>query len=258
MDLGITGKKALVTGGGRGLGRSIAACLAQEGVQVAVVSRSQKDMESFVSEHGSEHAGLVYDLMPEGNPAKMVEELYDQIGKPDLIVHNVGGNLDITDPYCSVEEWRKVYRFNLEIAVELNVLLVPHLQKQKWGRVVHISSIAALENQGTVPYCAMKTALNSYVRSFGRYVSPDGVSISAVLPGAVFTEGGYWDMTSQDRPEHVEKYLSERMAIHRFGEPDEIGKIVTFLCSEHASFIVGSALTVDGGQGRCFFQDGNF
>lgn len=258
MDLGIAGKKALITGGGRGLGRSIAECLVQEGVSVALVSRNQEDLDSFVSKYGSEHVGLSYDLMPEGNPEKMVDELFSKFGEPDIIIHNVGGNLGISDPYCDINDWKKVYRFNLEIAVELNIKLVPHLQKQKWGRVVHISSIAALENQGTVPYCAMKTALNSYVRSFGRYVSPDGVCLSAVLPGAVFTEDGYWDMTSKTRPEHVERYLSERMAINRFGEPDEIGKIVTFLCSEQASFIVGSALTVDGGQGRCFFQDGNF
>jgi NAD(P)-dependent dehydrogenase (short-subunit alcohol dehydrogenase family) len=258
MDLGIAGKKALITGGGRGLGRSIAESLAEEGVSVAVVSRSQKDLDSFVTKYGSEHVGLAYDLMPEGNPEKMVNELYSKFGKPDIIVHNIGGNMDITDPYCSINDWKKIYRFNVEISVELNIMLVPHLQEQKWGRVVHISSISSLENHGTVPYCAMKTALNSYVRSFGRYVAPDGVCLSAVLPGAVFTEGGYWDMTSKTRPEHVEKYLSERMAIHRFGEPDEIGKIVAFLCSEQASFIVGSALTVDGGQGRCFFQDGNF
>ena len=98
----------------------------------------------------------------------------------------------------------------------------------------------------------MKAALNAYTRSFGRYVSPDGVNVVAVLPGAVFTEGGYWDNTARERPEHVEKYLKERMAIRRFGKPDEIGQVVAFLCSEHASFMVGSAVLVDGGQGRVF------
>ena len=94
--------------------------------------------------------------------------------------------------------------------------------------------------------------MNAYTRSMGRLVSPDGINISAVLPGAVFTTGGYWDYTSQNNPAHVEKYLKERMAIRRFGTLDEIGKVVTFLCSEHASFIVGSSVLVDGGQGRCF------
>ena len=90
----------------------------------------------------------------------------------------------------------------------------------------------------------------------GRIYSKDGISMSSVLPGAIFTEGGYWDTTSQTNPEHVEKYLKERMAIQRFGTLDEISNIITFLCSEHAGFIVGSAFTVDGGQGRCFFPTG--
>jgi NAD(P)-dependent dehydrogenase (short-subunit alcohol dehydrogenase family) len=253
MDLGIANRKALVTGASRGLGRSIASCLAEEGVQVALVARNEKDIKSFINVHDGNHVGLIYDLIPEGNPTKMVTELIDEFGYPDIIVHNVGGNLDITDPLCGINEWQEVYRFNLEIAIELNQLLIPHMQKNKWGRIVHISSIAALENQGTVPYCSIKAALTAYTRSLGRYVSPDGINISSVLPGAVYTEGGYWDTTSKTRPEHVEKYLKERMAIQRFGEPDEIGRIVTFLCSEYASFVVGSALTVDGGQGRCFF-----
>jgi NAD(P)-dependent dehydrogenase (short-subunit alcohol dehydrogenase family) len=252
MDLGIRGRKALVTGGGRGLGRSIASCLAREGVRVAAVARTVEDVDAFVAAHGPEHLGLPYDLMDDGAPERMVEELVARFGYPDIVVHNLGGTLDITDPYCGIADWRRVYRFNLEIAVELNVMLVPVMQKQKWGRVVHVSSIAALENQGTVPYCSIKAALNAYTRSFGRYVSADGVNVSAVMPGAVFTEAGYWDKASRERPDHVAKYLNERMAIKRFGTPDEIGQVVAFLCSEHASFIVGSAILADGGQGRAF------
>ncbi len=252
MDLGISGKKALVTAGGRGIGRSIAACLAREGVQLAVVARTQADLDGFRIQYGPEHVGLACDLNADGAPEQLVANLVRQFGYPDIIVHNLGGTLGITDPFCSIADWRRVYRFNLEIAIEVNLLLVPHMQQQKWGRVVHVSSIAALENQGTVPYCSIKAALNAYVRSFGRYVSADGVNISALMPGAVFTEGGYWDNASRERPEHVKKYLAERMAIRRFGTPDEIGLMAAFLCSEHASFIVGSAVLVDGGQGRAF------
>jgi 3-oxoacyl-[acyl-carrier protein] reductase len=84
-------------------------------------------------------------------------------------------------------------------------------------------------------------------------LAPDGIVITAVLPGAIFTEGGYWDITSKERPEHVKKYLEDRMAIHRFGQPDEIGNVVAFLCSEQASFCIGSIVPVDGGQGRSYF-----
>ncbi|HDY88304.1 MAG TPA: SDR family oxidoreductase [bacterium] len=252
MDLGIKGKKALVTGASRGIGRSIADALADEGVTVAVVARNTSQLNEFVKLKGNGHCAFTYDLMSEGAPEKFVQEMLGDFGNPDIIVHNLGGNLGITNPLCPISDWRKSYRFNLEIAIELNSYLLPLMQKKKWGRVIHISSISSLENQGAPTYCAMKAALNAYVRSVGRYVSPDGISMSTVLPGAIFTEGGYWDQASVNRPEHVGKYLKERMAIKRFGELDEISKLVVFLSSKYAGFITGSSFLADGGQGRCF------
>jgi len=256
MDLGIRGKKTLITGAGRGLGRSMAECLAREGAIIFGVSRQEKDLEELLKKMGGEKAGhrvFSLDLMPEGAPAQLVNELKSW-GDPEIVVHNVGGNLGISDPFCSLEDWRRIQRFNVEIPIELNQHLIPPMQKKGWGRICHIASIAGLENQGVPAYCAAKAGLISYVRSVGRYVSKDGVIMTSVLPGAVFTEGGYWDEASRNRPEHVEKYLKERMAIQRFGTLDEIGNVVTFLCSEQASFCVGSAFLVDGGQGRLFYH----
>ena len=135
----------------------------------------------------------------------------------------------------------------------LNGMLIPNMRQDNWGRVVHISSISSMENHGPVTYCSMKAALTAYTRSLGGVVAPDGVVVSAVLPGAVYTEGGYWDITSKQNPEHVEKFLGERQRIGRFGETEEIGNYVTFLCSEHASFNTGSIVPIDGGQGRGYF-----
>jgi NAD(P)-dependent dehydrogenase (short-subunit alcohol dehydrogenase family) len=257
MDLGIKGKLALVTGAGRGLGRAIAKSLADEGARVVATSRTEADLDELMAEIGGTGAGhlsVPMDIVPEGGPAELLRKSreggFDHF---DIAVHNVGGTLDIKDPFCSVEDWRRVYRFNFEVAVELNALIVPAMQKRKWGRVVHISSISAMENHGPVTYCAMKAALTAYTRSFGGVVAPDGVVISAVLPGAVFTEGGYWDTTSRENPEHVRKYLTERQRIGRFGRPEEIGNYVAYLCSELASFSTGSIVPVDGGQGRGYF-----
>jgi len=257
VELGIQGRRVLVTGAGRGIGRAIALCLAMEGARVAVVSRTATDTEKLVVDMGGEtlgHCHLAMDLVPEGAPARLVDRIGEAgFGPIDIVVHNLGSTLEITDPFCSVDEWRDIWRLNLEIAVELNLLLLPGMRQRHWGRVVHIASIAATENQGPVPYCSVKAALTAYARSMGRVVAPDGVIVTAVLPGAVFTEGGYWDQASRERPEHVQKYLSERMAIHRFGTPDEIGNAVAFLCSEQAAFFVGSVVPIDGGQGRSFF-----
>ena len=94
---------------------------------------------------------------------------------PDIIVNNVGGNLGYTDPLGSSDEWKKVMYLNVEVAVELNRAFIPHMIKKKWGRICHISSIAALENQGSPAYCSSKAALNAYVRSVARYVAKHNV-----------------------------------------------------------------------------------
>ena len=254
MDLGIKGRKALITGGSAGIGKAIAESLILEGVNVCVVARNIEKMNDYLKNYKGNHLALRYDLIENLAPTNMVHEMLEKFGIPDIIVHNVGGTLDIKDPFCSIKEWRKVYRFNLEIAIEINQILLPKLQEKKWGRVIHISSIASLENQGPVTYCSIKAALTAYTRSIGRIVASDGISVSAILPGAVYTEGGYWDYTSKERPEHVKKYLNERMAIKRFGCLDEISKFATFLASDYAGFVVGSTFVVDGGQGRSFNQ----
>ncbi len=257
MNLGLTGKKVIVTGAGRGIGQAIALCLAKEGALVAVVSRTASDIEKLVVDIGGSdkgHMGVVMDLEPDGAPEKLVQTLKEGGFSPiDIAVHNLGGTLDIKDPFCSIADWRRIYRFNFEIPVELNNILVPDMQARKWGRVVHISSISAMENHGPVTYCSIKAALTAYSRSLGGVVAPDGVVVSAILPGAVFTENGYWDITSKENPEHVEKFLTERQRIGRFGTTSEIGNYVTFLCSELASFNTGSIVPVDGGQGRGYF-----
>jgi len=257
MDLMISGRRALITGAGRGIGRAIAECLAREGARIAAVSRTEADIKSLIENAGGEtsgHIGVAMDLTPDSAPGQLLAHLKNaDFGPIDIVVHNMGGTLNIADPYCSVEDWRRIYRFNFEVAIELNRMIVPDMQRKRWGRVIHVSSISAMENHGPVTYCAIKAALTAYTRSFGGVVAPDGVVVSAILPGAIFTEEGYWDQASKERPQHVHKFLTERQRIGRFGRPEEIGNYVAYLCSELASFNTGSIVPVDGGQGRGYF-----
>ena len=256
MELGLTGKRALVTGAGRGIGRAIAQSLAREGARVAVFSRTESDIVSFLADMGGKergHYGQPLDLELEDSPGSLSKSLERNFGPIDIIVHNLGTTLDITDPFCSLEEWRRVWRVNMEVALELNLLLVPHMREQRWGRVVHIGSTGSVENNGPITYCTVKAALAAYSRSLGRVLAPDGVVVTAVLPGAVYTDGGYWEKALEERPEHVAKYLAERCPLHKFGTPDEIAHMVTFLCSDLASFLQGSIVPVDGGQVRGYF-----
>ena len=254
MDLKIKGKIALVTGAGRGLGHGICKSLSNEGAIIIGCSRTEKDLIELSNElNNSNHKFISLDLELEDGPQKLIDYIKSIGLVPDIIVNNVGGNLNLTDPLGPLDEWKRVMRLNIEVALELNREYIPKMQKNKWGRICHISSISALENQGPPSYCAAKAALNAYVRSLGRFVSPDNVILTTVMPGAVLTPGGYWDDAIKERPEHVNKYLNDRMAIKRFGKIEEISELVSFMCSEHSSFCVGTNVLADGGQGRLFY-----
>lgn len=258
MNLNISGKWALVTGATRGLGKAIAESLAQEKVNVIWAGRDESALQHLCKEAGEQYGNtnklVLVDFETETGAKELIAGIGDLGVAPDILINNVGGNLNETDPLSSVDAWKQVFHFNLYNAIEINNAFIPSMQARKWGRICHVSSIASLENQGTPMYCAAKAALNAYIRSVGRYVSPDNVIMTAVLPGAVFTEGGFWDTASKERPEHVEKYLNERMAIKRFGTPKEISEFVTFLVSDKSSFAVGTSVLLDGGQGRVFHE----
>lgn len=255
MDLGISGKRALVTAASRGIGRGIAIALAAEGARVAVCGRTESDLESLIDEMGGRdrgHYAIPMDLEPEGAPGELVDMLDSKFGEIEIAVQNLGSTLDITDPFCSLEDWRRVWRINFEVAVELNRILVQRMQAKEWGRIVNIASTASIENNGPITYCTAKAALATYTRSFGRVLADSGVVMSAILPGAVYTDGGFWETAMQERPDHVENYLKERCPAHRFGTPDEIAHSVVFACSEQASFSQGAIIPVDGGQIRSY------
>lgn len=255
MELGLEERTVLVTAAGRGIGRSIALAFAEEQARVAVVSRTQADIDSLMQEMGgveAGHYGCAMDLEVEGNAELLFERVCNQLGSLDILVNNLGSTLDITDPFCPISDWRRVIRVNLELGIELSNLAVPAMVERRWGRVCNILAGASIENHGPVPYCAAKAAFMAYTRSMGRVLAPTGVVMTGVLPGAVITEGGHWEAALRERPQHAEEYLKFRTAARRFGECDEIAPMVLFMCSERASFFQGSQVLIDGGQVRSY------
>ena len=157
MDLGIKNKRALVTGGAVGIGQSIAMELAKEGAKVIVTSRRESDLKKTIEILGGSQAGHHYitcNITDEGAPESLIKEIHRDFGEIDIVVNNVGDTLKITDPYCPINDWRKIFRLNLEVAIEINNLLIPYMKSKDWGRIVNITAGAALENTGPVPYCA--------------------------------------------------------------------------------------------------------
>lgn len=259
MDLGITGRVALVTGGAQGIGAGITAELAREGAHVVFTSRSPEAIAEQLRELGplaKNCTGIQCELTPEGAVAGLGKDLKRRNLEVDILVNNAGHNLNITDPYCPMEDWRRLMRLDFEVAVEMCNLVIPGMKRRKWGRIVNITSCAGLENMGPVTYCVAKAALTAYSRSMGRVLATEeaGVVMSAVFPGVVRTKGGHWDKVLATDPKRAETYLKERCPAGRFGEIDEITPVVAFYCSQQASFSHGAIIPVDAGQSRHFMS----
>ena len=225
MNLGISGRQALVVGASRGIGLEIVRELRAEGCKVFTASRTEG-----------------FDLMPEDGPKRLIEAIAQT--PPEIIVHVLGGSQGITGTLSSSSEWAKVWRLNLGIAHEINRAFIPLMQRNKWGRIIHISSNATQIGTGYCPYTSAKAALEGYVKVVSREFSKDGVIITAVAPGIVHTPGRYWaSLDSKEREEYFNKYIP----IQRFGRAEEVAKVVAFLASDHASYMAGSVVRIDGG-----------
>ncbi len=255
MELALRGKAALITASSRGIGRACAAALAREGVKVAVCARSADAVRSLVQEFGGSacgHVGLALDLCTDGAPQELAAFLAANFAPIDIVVHNLGGTLAVRDTFAEADDWRRVWRMNFEVALELNNILVPAMRARGWGRIITISSLAAVEHQASAAYSVVKAALTAYTRVLGRELAPTGVVPSVVVPGTVLTAGGSWDVRRSDDPAAVRRYVAERLPAGTFQSVEQIADTITFLASERASQFIGSPVFIDGGQGRSF------
>lgn len=248
MDLGIIDRLALVTGASRGIGRTIAAELAREGARVVLVARSKEDLESVRRDLASptKHHTLAVDLMAEGGTHELFERL-TKIGGPDIIIHNLGGGAGVKETFAPVEDWKRVWDYNVGVGHALNCLMIPGMIQRGWGRIVHLSTLSTTTYQGSPAYVSAKCALDGYVKSVSREISKHGVILSAVAPGAISLEGRYFAKIEQTDPAAVSDYFDKHLPIRRFGTAQDVANAVAFLCSEQASYMAGAIVAVDGG-----------
>lgn len=255
MDLELTGKTALVTGSSRGIGRAIAAALAREGARVCLSARGAEALEQAAAQlraDGAQVATVVGDVAtPEGAVAA-VDAAVRAFGTLDILVNNVGGSGG-AGPFdqATAAQWREVLDRNLMAAVWCSQRAV-ELMRERGGCIVHINSIYGREYGTSAPYTAAKSALSALTKEMAIDLARYCIRVNGVAPGSILFPGGSWDRRQKAQPEKVEKMVREELPWGRFGTPEEVADVVTFLCSERARWVTGATLPVDGGQGRAF------
>ena len=253
MDLGISGKVALVTGGSRGLGRQCALSLAAEGVNVAICGRTSETLDKTVGELralGIDSLGVVGDVSVDGDIGPVHEAVVNGLGPIDILVNNAGGSRsreDITE--TSIEDFRGTFDLNVFGAFQLTKLALPHMQGRRWGRVINIASIWGREHGGNISYMSAKAALIASTKNAAVALAKDGVLVNSIAPGSIAHAGGSWERFQNDNPQDVvADFIESNLPLGRFGWPEPVGDLVAFLSSDRAGLITGACIVVDGGQ----------
>jgi 3-oxoacyl-[acyl-carrier protein] reductase len=258
MDLGLRGKVAIVTGSSRGLGLASARSLAAEGCRVCVCARGEarlREAEKEIADvAGNSDSVLAVsaDVSTSEGVQLVVESTATAFGGIDILVNNVGlagggGLLETTD-----EQWREAIDQTLVPAIRASRLVVPHMQRRGGGVIVIVASIFGREAGGRMTYNAVKSAEISLAKSLAQQLASSNIRVNSVSPGSILFEGGSWWRRQHADPEGIAEFVRRELPFGRFGQPDEVGDVVAFLCSPRASWISGTSIVVDGCQSRAF------
>lgn len=248
MDLGLTGKRAIVTGGSRGIGRAIVESLAAEGVSIATCARGQPGIDETVAAlraRGVQAYGEALDVRDAAAFGGWLERSVQRLGGLDIIVSNVSTRIKSSGE----EMWRETFEVDLLQHVRLVEGALPHLRTGRDPAIVLVGSIASCLT--TVPpweraYGAMKSALVGLGGQWATALGSSGIRVNLVSPGPIYFKGGFWHHIEQTNPAVLQG--AERVSVFgRLGKPEEVAAAVTFLASPAASFITGANLRVDGG-----------
>ena len=241
----LEGKKAAVTGAGRGIGRAIALTLAAEGSDVALLDLDEAGMEetaSLVEKTGRSALAVELDVSQFTPAAEAVDNILDLWGRLDIVVNNAGITRDGLLVRMKEEDWDRVIAVNLKGAFNLSRAAARGMMKQRSGCIVNIASIIGLMgNAGQANYAASKGGLIAFTKSLARETASRGIRVNAVAPGFIATE-----MTGKI-PEKLREEMVASVPLGRMGTPEDVAGTVVFLASPAASYITGQVLVVDGG-----------
>ncbi|MDG5786242.1 glucose 1-dehydrogenase [Evansella sp. AB-P1] len=252
MDLELKGKRVLVTGGSKGIGKGIAKSFLAEGAKVAVIARGKEALQEVKKE--LEPVEIIQaDLMDKKERAKAFDACTELFGGIDILINNVGGSNGGKTMETSLDEFEEAIELNYLSAVHFSQLAVPYMKKQQYGVILNISSIFGRESGGKPTYNSAKAAMISFTKSLADELVKDGIRVNGVAPGSILHPSGNWQKRIDEDPEKMKKFVESEIPAGRFGTVEEIADVVVFLSSARAKWVVGATLNVDGGQSRANF-----
>jgi 3-oxoacyl-[acyl-carrier protein] reductase len=241
MQIDLSGRSALVTGSTRGIGRAIAQALSDSGANVAVVGRDPAKAEVVASTMKSAR-GFGCDVGDAATVVALVEEVEKAFGGVDILVNNAGITRDNLVMRLKDDDWDAVLDANLKAAFVAIRSASRGMMKRRWGRVINIASVVGLiGNKGQANYAASKAGLIGLTKSVAKELSSRNILANVVAPGFIDT-----DMTAAMTAD-ARATLSKQIPLERLGTPSDVAGVVTFLASDHASYITGQVFVVDGG-----------
>jgi len=258
VDLGLSGRVAVLTGGSQGIGRAVALALAREGASVVLCARRPAPLEAVAGEVaalGARALPVAADVTDPATGERVAAAALDTFGRIDILVNNAGKGAPKPLLDATGDEWMASIELNLLSAVRMSLACVPQMRAAGWGRVVNVSSRVGLEpDPYFAPYAAAKAGLINFSKSLANAYSAEGVLTNCVVPGLLDSEPVHQAaqrtaVASGRTADDVMAEVLRRRPIPagRLGQPDDVAGLVVFLCSERASWITGGCFTVDGG-----------
>jgi 3-oxoacyl-[acyl-carrier protein] reductase len=247
MDLQLTGKVALVTGASAGLGRTIAKLLAAEGCRLAILARRRPLLESLVAElpASAEPLIVVEDFLSPGAAERTRDAVLGRFGRCDILVNNAGGSRPQAD-LGPDEVWMESMEINFHAGRRMTHAFVPAMRAHKWGRIINItgSDEPHIVNAANAP----NGAVHIWAKALSRTLGPDGITVNSIPPGRLRSE--QIDARILTSEEARQEWAAKEVPVGFIGEPEDLGVLVTFLCSPRARYITGQVIHVDGGTTR--------
>ena len=245
MDLKLSGKTCLVTGASAGIGVGIAHSLAREGVRLTILARRRERLEDVAAaieaETGNRPAIVVADLMDREAPAAVLAA----VGTVEILINNAGLSSK-PEIIASDERWESGFDLKFTTLRRLTNAFLPGMRAQRWGRIVNITGI--VEPYATSAALTACAAVHAWSKGLSRDLAKEGITINCIPPGRINSE----QIRSRLHPDPVvtQRYIEQNIPIGRFGEPEELADLVTFLASPRAGYITGTVIPVDGGMSR--------